>query len=144
VTLCGVTEKKTVLVAGGVSLSSSSDELRVITMVTKVVCFGLSGLPVVFFVVGVVRFMGLVERVGELAKVVVTGIGEDILKSSATARSAASSLSKAPYVGIIWSDAGLCLRRRLRDILLKEFGGRLENFPAPGNNTRRDRPSLQK
>jgi hypothetical protein len=54
VTHCGATEKKTVLVAGGVSLSYSSDELRVITMVTKVVSLGLSGLPVLVFVVGVV------------------------------------------------------------------------------------------
>jgi hypothetical protein len=81
-TTSGATEKKTVWVGSGVSFSSTADGLCVLTIVTKVVFVGLSVLLMLFFVVGTVRLIGLVERDGELARVAVTDTVEDATTST--------------------------------------------------------------
>lgn len=75
-TVCGAAERKTDLVAGGVSASSSSGNRLVVVTVMNTVGCALSVLLVLILVV---------VRVGELARMVVIGDGDLVLSKGSLA-----------------------------------------------------------
>jgi hypothetical protein len=134
--VCVAVGKKTDFVGDGVLSSSPSYQRLVVVIVTKTVCWALLVLllPVI-----------VMKRVGELARVVATPAEKVILPGDWLLVSEApyvcpldiiSALSKESYVERSRSAAGLCIRWRARDILLKQLDRRCENNLPPSSDTR--------